>query len=391
MEGIKMRLRSVKYAEFEGTPQEWTIEGLSLGESNLIVGKNASGKSRALNVINALSTQLAGLRPPTMSGNFDVAFSHDSKTLTYQLRVEDDQVLKERFAVEGLVLLDRGPGGEGDIWAEEIDKGKKIRFQTPPSQLAAVARRDAIQHKFLEPLFVWGSSVRIYYFGRSLGKDHWAVFTEKGDGKPDERDPNVVVALYRQAEKELKEDFKRAVISGMSELDYNVEEIGIRPPISIRVISGPPGEMVGLYVKEKGLPGITDQHSMSQGMFRSLSLLIQVIYSQMAKKSTCILIDDIGEGLDFDRSCRLIDLLRRKAQESNVQLIMATNDRFVMNRVPLEEWSVMQRQGNHVRVRNYENSRQLFKEFKFTGLSNFSFLEMDLVSGQPKDEGCGHE
>jgi hypothetical protein len=233
--------------------------------------------------------------------------------------------------------------------------------------------------------------VRIYYFGRSLGKDHWAVFTEEGDGKPDERDPNVVVALYRQAEKELKEDFKRAVISGMSELDYNVEEIGIRPPISIRVISGPPGEMVGLYVKEKGLPGITDQHSMSQGMFRSLSLLIQVIYSQMAKKSTCILIDDIGEGLDFDRSCRLIDLLRRKAQESNVQLIMATNDRFVMNRVPLEEWSVMQRQGNHVRVRNYENSRQLFKEFKFTGLSNFSFLEMDLVSGQPKDEGCGHE
>jgi hypothetical protein len=111
----------------------------------------------------------------------------------------------------------------------------------------------------------------------------------------------------------------------------------------------------------------------------------------MAKKSTCILIDDIGEGLDFDRSCRLIDLLRKKAKESNIQLILSTNDRFVMNRVPLEEWSVLQRRGSHVRVRNYENSRELFEEFKFTGLSNFSLLEMDFLNGQTTVEAARHE
>jgi hypothetical protein len=133
-----------------------------------------------------------------------------------------------------------------------------------------------------------------------------------------------------------------------------------------------------------------DQFEMSQGMFRALSILIQVNYAGMAHQSYCILIDDIGEGLDFDRSTRLIELLREKALESSFQLIMATNDRFVMDRVPLEEWSVLQRHGGHVRVLNYANSRELFEDFKFTGLSNFSFLETDFAKG-PIEEATAHE
>jgi recombinational DNA repair ATPase RecF len=55
-----MRLESVKYSEFEGNPQEWTLEGLRLRKRNLIVGRNAAGKTRVLNVISALASQLAG-------------------------------------------------------------------------------------------------------------------------------------------------------------------------------------------------------------------------------------------------------------------------------------------------------------------------------------------
>ena len=387
-----MRLQSVKFAEDEGRPQEWTLEGLSLGSRNLLVGKNASGKTRALNVVNGLSNYLAGIRPLGLSGSFDVVFTHEGSTLRYQLKYEDEQVATERFSVGDRIYLDRSTGGAGTIWADQIDGGKLIQFQTPPNQLAAVVRRDAIQHKYLEPLYEWASSVRLYSFGTSFGKDHFPVFVEKGGGKPNDRDPNAVVALYHQAEKDFRDTFKRTIMSDMGEIDYQIAEIGTMAPISIKVIaSNLPGELTGLYVREKGLPGVTDQHSMSQGMFRTLAVLIHVNYSLMAKKSTCILIDDIGEGLDFDRSCRLIDLLRRKANEFNLQLIMSTNDRFVMNRVPLEEWSVLQRLANHVRVRNYENSKEVFEEFKFTGLSNFSFLEMDFISGPPPEEPAEHE
>jgi len=66
---------------------------------------------------------------------------------------------------------------------------------------------------------------------------------------------------------------------------------------------------------------------------------------------------------------------------------MSTNDRFVMNNVPLEEWCVLQRRGSVVRVLNYTNSKELFDEFKFTGLSNFDFLAMDFAN----EEAVAHE
>ena len=84
-------------------------------------------------------------------------------------------------------------------------------------------------------------------------------------------------------------------------------------------------------------------------------------------------------------------MVREKAERSSVQLVLSTNDRFVMNRVPLEEWSVLQREGATVRVRNYENTREIFEEFKLTGMSNFDFLATDFVNGQVQEEPSGHE
>jgi hypothetical protein len=101
-------------------------------------------------------------------------------------------------------------------------------------------------------------------------------------------------------------------------------------------------------------------------------------------------VDDIGEGLDFERSCLLIDLLRQKAKNSVVQLVMATNDRFVMNKVPLEEWSVLQRTGPLVKVRNYANSKEVFERFKVTGLSNFDLLTTDFLTKVDKNGKDGH-
>ena len=183
------------------------------------------------------------------------------------------------------------------------------------------------------------------------------------------------------AKKEFGDSFVNALKQDLGAIGYAVSDIGAFPPVSLRIIGGP-GEAVSLSVQETGLPGYTDQHGMSQGMYRTVALLTHLNYYLLKRSATCILVDDIGEGLDFERSCKLIDLLRSKTSAADIQLILSTNDRFTMNRVPLEEWSVIQRDGNHVRVRNYSNSRNIFEEFKFTGMSNFSFLETDFINEQ---------
>jgi hypothetical protein len=70
---------------------------------------------------------------------------------------------------------------------------------------------------------------------------------------------------------------------------------------------------------------------------------------------------------------------------------MTTNDQFVMNHVPLEEWSVLKREGSKVRVYNKDNAREQFEYFRFIGMSNFTFFEMDFVNGKKVEDAPAHE
>lgn len=380
-----MRLKSIEYTERNDAPEQWTVRGLTLGDINLLVGKNASGKSRILNLIHNLARSISGLRD-LRNGHFHACFQDGDAEMVYELEVENEKVLREILTRDGKPLLDRGSGGQGEIFA--VKENRQIEFQTPEHQLAVSARRDTLQHPFFEPLHRWASSLYHYAFGTSLGKEKLAVFVQ-GNGQNDAFDPkdsSQVVGIFSRGKKEFGDDFITSVVADFKAIGYPIEEVGLQPPQGFKFVGLVPGELAGIYVKEADLPGRTDQLSMSQGMFRALSIVVQVNYCVLADTPSCILIDDIGEGLDFERSCNLIEVLMAKARSSAVQLLMATNDRFVMNRVPLETWSVLDRQGSAVQIRNYANSKDIFDDFKFTGLNNFDFLAFDYLHTGKADE-----
>lgn len=385
-----VQLKSVQYAEHVGAPNAWRLDGLSLGPVNLIVGRNATGKTRTLNIIWNLARQFVPetrFRP--VAAGYDVIFDDNGRKLEYILNIEDGKVTREDVLVDGENKLERDASG-GRIYT--ATEKKKIQFRPPDGEPAAIARRDSLQHPFLEPLHEWASAVRHFMFGATLGK-HLIVARVKEGPEADERDENQVVGIFRKAEKALGRPFVDAVLRDMAEMHYELEDVIVVAPENIKIVQpGVVTELLVIGVREKGVSGIVNQTEMSQGMFRALSILIQVNYSQMAKRANCILIDDIGEGLDFERSTQLIELLRRKAKASSFQLVMTTNDQFVMNHVPLTEWSVLQREGCAVRVRNHENSKRVFEDFRFVGMSNFAFFEMDFVNGPPIEEAAtAHE
>ncbi len=374
-----MFLESIDYSQFESTPRAWTLEGCTLGNINLIAGKNATGKSRTLSIIGALADLLCGYRKMTfLSGNYEVTFDKNGEKIKYVLKYEDRKIIKETLDINSEPRLDRGVGGEGDIYYEELKK--TMRFQTPDNELASLVRRDSIQHTFLEDLYDWGKSVIRYNFGTDLGQHELAVFVKDKDKAEQQKlnlkDQGKVVAIFRKGEKEFGGRFTDPIMQDMGSIGYELNEIGTAIPADIVVDSNIliPGEITGLYVQESDLGGKTYQNDMSQGMFRALSLITQITYSQLAGVPSCILIDDIGEGLDYERSSALIKLLVERAKATSVQLIMATNDRFVMNNVPLEYWSVIQRIGGVSKIYNYRNSQKIFDEFALTGLNNFDFF-----------------
>ena len=55
-----MKLDFIEYCENKGLLSEWRLEGGQLGNINLIVGKNASGKSKILKTIHLITGLLSG-------------------------------------------------------------------------------------------------------------------------------------------------------------------------------------------------------------------------------------------------------------------------------------------------------------------------------------------
>jgi hypothetical protein len=258
-----------------------------------------------------------------------------------------------------------------------------------PNQLVVVSKRDAFQHPFLEKLFKWGEGSRFYEFSTPLGRETYFLTSNLNNFNINPRDPNSPLAIYLKGEQSYSHDFKKRILNAMAEIGYELLFVSITndpsilsvfPPAVMPSMSGNTNALM-LSAGEKDSNSVITQQQMSQGMFRALSLIIQLIYNILSKSSTTILIDDIGEGLDFDRSTKLIKLLIDLAEKnSNIQLIMSTNDRFVMNAVPLEYWQVIQRKGGECRVFNYQNSKEKFDEFEYTGLNNFDFLRTDFLN-----------
>jgi ABC-type lipoprotein export system ATPase subunit len=370
-----MKLESLEYTQHEGRPEEWKLERCTFENINLFVGKNATGKSRILNIIGTLAKQLSRHRRlEYINGKYKAYFNKNGEKIVYSLEYGDQEVYMEELLVDNKPLMTRHSDGKGMIFSNELNRD--MQFQTTINEVAAFAKRDSIQHPFLDDLYTWANSLIHFYFGTPLGKDTLIAIIKDNKKKTqiDLKKTDDVLRIFQKGKEEFGPKFISSIKNDMESISYEIEDIELSSPISFRIESTLPAAPLCLIVKESDLKGQTDQNDMSQGMFRALSLIVQINYAHMAKFPSCILIDDIGEGLDFERSTNLIKLIVEKAKDESFQLIMTTNDRFIMNNVPLQYWSIVHRSGNNSVCFNHRNSQKLFKEFEQTGLNNFDFF-----------------
>lgn len=392
-----MKLDIFEYVYNQGLPGEWRVEECRLSQTNLIVGKNATGKSRivkAIYILSELLSESGSLAPQPKSYNWHLWFDIDKpeQKTEYILKINKGLVIQERLIIyseSNQPLLDRDESGQGTIFAKELNTS--IRFQTDPTELAVVKRRDSIQHPFLEILYQWSNSLRFYEFGTQLGKNIMAQIpptTELLKKKTDLKDSDYVIGIFVLGKQEIGDLFMEAILSDMRRIGYKLSEIGTKVPSLINPdisVDSPDNLPQFLYIQEEDLTSVTEQSEMSQGMFRALSLFIQINYSLLASQPSCIVIDDIGEGLDYQRSSSIIKILIEKAETGLVQLIMTTNDEFIMNGVPIEYWSFIERTPGSAKLHNISNSRDKIEEFKFIGLNNFDLFTSEFLLEKTSD------
>ncbi len=376
-----MTLKEFSYSEFDSkSPRHWELENFALNNINLFVGDNASGKSRTLKYIFLLSRILLSSKYHLISGNYIAIFEDEGKKLTYELSFKDGKIELEKFYSEESIFVNRSNTGEGEIYNALLKQN--VKFRIPEEELIST-RRDELQFPFLEKLFKWASNIRHFRFSKEEEKQRLILIESNRpvtSGHNQNNLANQAIEVFRNGKAKYKEEFINKIIADFNIIGYDIKNIDFGTLHSIQIDSPIANRVVGLRVFEQDRQGTTDQNEMSDGMFRALSLIIHYNYYQLTKQSLTVLVDDIGEGLDYARSTKLIKLLIEKSLDSNIQLIMSSNDKFVLNNTDLRYWQVVNRIGNQVKIYNFNNSKEKFENFKFTGLNNFDFYISDFCN-----------
>ncbi len=351
-----MKLVKLSYEE-----RDWKVNNLELDNLNLIVAKNATGKSRTIYTIQKIARILidSSFDDVSIDGNVILDFKKGSSSyIRYNFEFENKLCISERLEIDGKTILERDENGSAVIYSND---GNEENVFPPKNKLVLQTNRDLKRHPYFESLIEWAENSHEFIFSIVTPSFQPPKFESQFFSKSDD---------FPSMFKKLNEIGQDLVRTQFNTIGYQIEKI-----TSITI-----GKSDVLSIEEKNSLRPVEHYFVSQGMYRSLALIIYLEYLIELKNPAMVIIDDLCEGLDYERASKLGKLVFEKCLNSNIQLIATSNDSFLMDVVDIKYWNVLTREGNVVTALNNKNHPKLFEDFRFTGLSNFDFFSSDYIN-----------
>ena len=357
-----MKLNKISYLT-----EKWELEGVSFEKLNLVVGKNATGKSRLLNVIKGFAEMIKNDNL-IYNGQWDVTFGLNDKDDFYNFQIyklpafqSPHEILNQGKHNKTINLLSRDDNG-AKIYSEISNAF--VSINPPNDKLTLHTRRDTKDYPYFEDLVEWAEGVHFFNFGNI----HSYSFIEN-NAKPTRL---TSVDDIGELIKDLDENTRLKIRDEFNSLGYNIESFDI-DKVSAN------SDKYELFVTEKNIRNNINQRYMSQGMFRAFYLVVFINFLLVKHIPSTIIIDDLGEGLDYERSTRMGDWLFSKLEQTSIQLIATSNDYFMMDSIDLKYWNLLKRNKGKIISINQRTNPEQFENFKFLGLSNFDFFSSDFL------------
>ena len=340
-----MILTEFSYRESSG----WQLENLTLHPQNLIVGMNAVGKTRTL---EALGNVIRFIKNDFEQAKKDfscVLHLSNSHQIEYSFELSGGLIKSERLEIDGQPKIIRSLT-QTEMYGESVNP--------PANKLVIQARRDTMRYPEIEEIILWAEHTSLFVFSNITASPKslspYLLSTEP-----------LMIDMYEQIK-----DQQPLLIDYVKQLGYPLEKIE-----EVENASG----VKTLLIYETGIEKPMLFYELSNGMFRVFCILLYMIYSSTLAEARCLMIDDMGEGLDYQRSTKLGEIMFRYCKERAIQLIVTSNDSFLMDSIDLEYWNILQRTGSTVTSLNSKNNQELFTKFVRTGLSNFDFLSSNFI------------
>ncbi len=348
-----MVLKSFKYST-----TGWSLDTLTLGEANLIVGKNSSGKSRALKALSNVTSVLSQHNSSDNQLIFNselILTNVNGDEIFISLAILGKKILKESLIVNNETIIDRTETSA--IFLNET-------ANPPEDMLLMQVRRDVQKYPVIEEIIKWANESIVLSFIKS-------------DSYNEEELHDIISEFTPKMKKHLLKmandiGFPLTLLDTFDNYFYGPKKKGAENNSELTTIKV-------ILLKEENVGTILFFDNLSSGMYRTISLLILIEQLINLKHPALIAIDDLGEGLDYSRATKVGKLLFDMCKKHNIQLIATSNEEFMMNIVDIDQWNILVRNGEKVRSITSALCPKEFEEFKFSGLSNFDFFTSDFL------------
>lgn len=339
----------VKSFEFDN--YLWKLNAIYLNRLNLIVGKNAVGKSKTLNAMVEVARFIKGETSGIVSTHkCRIVFADaDGKELIYSYEGSVKEIISESMLVDGRMLISRDAS---HALVKEDD------VNPPSNKLIIQTQRDTTKFPEFEMVMSWAEHTRGFSFSDLSSSKPYSIpnmFSEKID--------------FSELFEKIDDEKKNFIIDKMKELGYKISEI---TPLKI-------DQFNIITLKEEGVEVPLFSSSMSNGMLRVFYIFTYMSYIATVEGAKTFLIDDLGEGLDYSRSATLSKMMFDYCEAHDIQLIVTSNDNFLMNAIDLNHWIILRRDRNKVETYSRTTHPDMFIKFRKMGLNNFDMLSTDFI------------
>jgi predicted ATPase len=338
--------------------ESWTVNPIHFRKINYIVAQNATGKSRILRCVEALMEMLTG-NAPVFIGSWNVSFKFPSGTFDYSLTMKD-KIVEESLYIDEVLVLER-VGDKARLFSKSTNSFLQV---SPPSDgLVINFRRDKLEFPYFEELFGFASKSKLFKFGHIHATD---FIGEEGRKLKAQSIEDAAHLLLR----DIPTSDYAAICQDINSIGYNIESI------EASMVNNTPQ----LLVREKGLVFPIEQRLLSQGMYRAIALIIYLHYLKISFRPSLVMIDDIAEGLDYERASKLSQRLESFFEELSTQVVITSNHNFFLDKVSLKYWTILYKKGTEIMGISEETNAEAFRKFRLSGLSPFDVFSSNFLS-----------
>ena len=156
-----MKIKRISYQD-----TYWELENLELGNVNLLVSRNATGKSRTLSTIDLLVKMITQKRDLKWGAKWHITFENSRlEEVVYEFKTSSLKhgVNGEKMTVGNEEVLRRSSYDKAMV--RSTMTGVFDRFFPPVDKLALHIRRDVIEYPFFEEVASWAENSFGFKFG----------------------------------------------------------------------------------------------------------------------------------------------------------------------------------------------------------------------------------